>query len=120
MDKKAFGKRVRVARQRVRLSTDRLSELCDCSPVSIRQIESGVRLPSLPKLLSLCNALRISPNDLLAPELSFPIEEKVKSELDEREEYISHLTTRLRRSSEEKSRIVCNIAETLLDQLGRL
>ncbi len=48
MDKIAFGACVRTARKRAKLTAEKLSELCDCSTVSIRQIERGNRLPSLP------------------------------------------------------------------------
>ena len=60
MDKTAFGARVREFRRQAKLSSDALSELCDCTPVSIRQIESGARLPSVPKLVNLCNGLRVT------------------------------------------------------------
>lgn len=72
MDKIAFGRRIYKARKERGLTSDNLSEICDMAPVFVRQIESGTRLPSLPKLIILCNALKVSPSYLLATDLDFP------------------------------------------------
>jgi len=120
MYKTNFGKRVRLARQRARLTSDQLAEICNCTPVSIRQIESGVRLPSLPKLISLCNALEASPNDLLGPDLDFDADEKRNSEFHQLDDRLTRIVFRVRRLSLDKGSFVCTVTETVLDHIGEL
>lgn len=115
MDKEAFGTRVRQARRKTNITSDALAELCDCTPVSIRQIESGARLPSLPKLVSICNALRVTPNELLAQELEF--EPSARENPDQRMVRALH---RLHRLSPEKGDAVCTILETLVCEMEGL
>lgn len=71
MDKKAFGKRLKAIRNERKLTADKLSEMVGVNPVFIRQIEGGVKLPSLQKLIDLCVSLKIYPNYLLAEDLLF-------------------------------------------------
>lgn len=120
MNKTAFGMRVRDARRHAKLSSDKLAELCNCTPVSIRQIESGIRLPSLPKLIDICNALHVTPNDLLGPELSFAIENNPKSEFAKRDERLDNILRKIRQLSIEQCDFVCTMTETLLMQMKKL
>lgn len=60
-----FGSRVREARKRAGLSQAELANAVDLERTAITQIESGRALPSLPRLIALCNALKVTPNDLL-------------------------------------------------------
>ena len=48
-----------------KLTREHLAEICDISTNHLRQIEKGDKLPSMPILVSLCNALEVSPNYLL-------------------------------------------------------
>ena len=70
MDKKALGRRVHIARKDTGLTSERLSELCHINATYLRQIESGKKCPSLEVLLTLCREMRVSPNFLLADELT--------------------------------------------------
>lgn len=70
MDRKAFGKKINDTRKKQGITSDKLSVLCEVNPVFIRQIESGVKLPSLPVLIKICNALHISPDYLLGEDLA--------------------------------------------------
>lgn len=115
MDKASFGTRVRNARRKSGLSSDALAELCDCTPVSIRQIESGVRLPSLPKLVDICNALHVTPNELLGQELLFS--PSVRENPDQR---MVEALIRLHGLSPDKGDAVCTILETLVSQMEGL
>lgn len=65
MDKKALGKRINIARKSRRLTSERLSELCEVNATYIRQIEAGKKTPSLPVFVDICNALEVSPTYLL-------------------------------------------------------
>lgn len=69
MDRKAFGKKINETRKKQRITSDKLSDLCGVNPVFIRQIESGTKLPSVPVLIKICNALHISPDYLLREDL---------------------------------------------------
>lgn len=47
------------------LTAEKLSELCNINATYLRQIEGGIKVPSLPVFIDLCNALKISPDYLL-------------------------------------------------------
>lgn len=64
-----FGKCLRKARRDSNTTSDKLGNACGVNPVFIRQIESGTRLPSLPKLVKICDNLQISPVYLLENEI---------------------------------------------------
>ena len=73
MDKKILGKqlgkRLNTVRKEKGITSEALSEKCEATAVFIRQIESGVKLPSIITLVNICNALNISPDYLLADSL---------------------------------------------------
>ena len=76
MDKKQFGKRLHTARKEQGLTSEKLSEACNINATYIRQIEAGVKVPSLPVFVTLCRQLKVSPSYLLSEVLSdFDIEE---------------------------------------------
>ena len=62
---KLIGKRLRSARKSKCFTQEYLSELAGISPQHCSGIESGNAKLSLPCLVSLCNALDITPNDIL-------------------------------------------------------
>ena len=61
----AFGKRLSWVREMMGDSPTRLAADCGVDTSSIRYIERGMRMPSLPLLKNLCHVLRISPDYLL-------------------------------------------------------
>lgn len=65
MDNINFGKRLNFVRKDRGLTAEKLSELCNINATYLRQIEGGQKMPSMPVFISLCNALRISPDYLL-------------------------------------------------------
>lgn len=65
MEQKKLGRRIRMVRKDQGLTTKQLSELCNMDGTYLRQIESGVKTPSIPVFVILCNALKISPDYLL-------------------------------------------------------
>ena len=65
MEGKGFGKRINIVRKDRGFTADRLSELCNINTTYLRQIESGIKVPSLPVFINICNALKISPDYLL-------------------------------------------------------
>ena len=69
MDKKQLGGRIKAARKDRGWTGEHLSEICNISATYLRQIESGVKTPSLQMFVSLCEALKVSPTYLLADSL---------------------------------------------------
>lgn len=69
MEKSGFGKRINAVRKDRGFTAERLSELCSINATYLRQIESGVKMPSLPVFIDICKALKISPDYLLQDEL---------------------------------------------------
>ncbi len=61
MNRKALGKRLNRARKEHRITSENLSGILDMSPVYIRQIESGKKIPSLPALVNICNIIMSRP-----------------------------------------------------------
>lgn len=113
MDKIIFGARLHDARKASGLSSDSVAELCDCAPAFIRAIESGAKLPSVPRLVELCNALTVTPNTLLGNEIRFPVGEY--SEVDN--ERVRKVALRLQRLPMGKQELVCTVLETLISQI---
>jgi transcriptional regulator with XRE-family HTH domain len=71
MDKKPLGRKINIARKDRGFTSEKLAEKCNINATYLRQIESGVKTPSLPVFVSLCQELRVSPSYLLA-ELLLP------------------------------------------------
>lgn len=61
-----IGRRIRRERKRQNLSQQSLAELANLSPTNISHIERGATKLSLPTLVSISNALAVTPNDLLS------------------------------------------------------
>ncbi len=68
VDYKELGKCLKKVRREAKITSDKLGNACGVNPVFIRQIESGTRLPSLSKLVKICDNLQISPVYLLEDE----------------------------------------------------
>ena len=69
MGKNGLGKHISEVRKDRGLTADRLSEMCSINATYLRQIEGGVKIPSLPVFIDICRALKISPDYLLQDEL---------------------------------------------------
>lgn len=69
MEKNGLGKRINAVRKDRSLTADRLSEMCNINATYLRQIEGGVKMPSLSVFIDICKALKISPDYLLQDEL---------------------------------------------------
>jgi transcriptional regulator with XRE-family HTH domain len=61
----AFGKNLRRARKRARLTQVELSTAAPLDRAAISRLECGERAPDLPTLLRICAALEVEPRDLL-------------------------------------------------------
>ena len=60
-----IGKRIKIARKRKGLTQEELSGLISAGAPHISNIENGKKIFSIELLVELCNALEVSPNELL-------------------------------------------------------
>ena len=67
IDYQQLGKRLAAQRKLCRLTQERLAEKTDLANNYISNIETGRSIPSLETLCKLCEALDVTPNDLLLP-----------------------------------------------------
>lgn len=70
MEKRVLGQKIKTLRKAKKLTSEKLAVLCNVYPGHMRQIESGVRLPSLTLLIDICKVLQTSPEYLLSQELN--------------------------------------------------
>jgi len=68
-DRQGFGNRIKEMRELRNLTIEKAAELCDCSESTWKQYERGERLPSVPKLKSICLVLKVKPEYIYGPEL---------------------------------------------------
>ncbi len=66
-DKYAVGDRIRKQRERLAITQENLAERIERSWRLVADIERGAAGMSMETLFRLCNALRVTPNDLLLP-----------------------------------------------------
>ena len=69
INKKAFGKKIKTAREKLGLTQFELAEKIDVSPNLLGDIERGIKLPSLNKLILLSNTLKLSLDAMFAESL---------------------------------------------------
>lgn len=75
INKKAFGKRLREAREKCRYTQAELAEEIGVSQNFLGDIERGIKLPSLNKLIALSNVLKLSLDTMFAESLDNIISE---------------------------------------------
>ena len=61
MEKKLLGKKLNLARKDLGITSEKLAEACELNATYIRQIEAGMKMPSLPVFATLCKELSVSP-----------------------------------------------------------
>lgn len=69
INKKAFGKKIKIARENLGLTQFELAEEIEVSPNFLGDIERGIKLPSLNKLILLSNTLKLSLDSMFAESL---------------------------------------------------
>ena len=65
IDYKAIGKRIKLIRIRRDIKQDTLAEMAELSPSHMSNIETGKTKLSLPMIIALANALKVSVDELL-------------------------------------------------------
>ncbi|MBR1831475.1 MAG: helix-turn-helix transcriptional regulator [Ruminiclostridium sp.] len=79
----SIGKYIREYRKKKNMSQETLAELIDVSVPYISMLENSQKYPALDTLISLANALDISPNHLLCETMNNEYEMKRSVMLDE-------------------------------------
>ncbi len=79
INKIAFGKRIKQARESLGLTQFALAEKIDVSQNFLGDIERGIKLPSLTKLILLSNTLKVSLDTLFAESLDNVIYEPAEN-----------------------------------------
>lgn len=69
MEKRVFGQKINYIRKSKKITSEQLAEMCDVNAGHIRQVEAGLRSPSLKLLVDICNNLKVSPEYLLSQDL---------------------------------------------------
>lgn len=65
----SLGKRINTTRKSRKITAEKLAELCCINATYMRQIESDMKVPSLPVFIDICRALHISPDYLLQDDM---------------------------------------------------
>lgn len=65
LELRMFSKLLRLKRHEKELSQEELAELVGCHPNAIGRLERGEATPSFRMIISIANALKISPKDLM-------------------------------------------------------
>lgn len=75
IDQKAFGKKIKISRKKMGLTQFELAEKINVSQNFLGDIERGIKLPSLQKLILLSNTLKVSLDDLFFDSLDNTLHE---------------------------------------------
>lgn len=65
LDYKAIGKRIKIARIKLGITQEKLSEIINLSPTHMSNIETGTTKVSLTTIVNIANALSVTVDDLL-------------------------------------------------------
>ncbi len=68
LNRKEFGTTIRNARMENKLTQEKLAELLGITPVHVKQIEAGTRMPSVEVLYNIAVTLNFSVDDAFFPE----------------------------------------------------
>ena len=70
LNRKEFGTTIKNARMENRLTQEKLAELLNITPVHVKQIEAGTRMPSVEVLYNIAITLNFSVDNAFFPEKS--------------------------------------------------
>ena len=100
-----LGKRIGTARKDRGLTAQQLAEQLGTNAAYLRQIECGVKMPSVGLLVRICNALQVSPGYLLQSLL-------VENEVSE----MRVLDRLWHNPPPSKQRMICTMLQALLEE----
>lgn len=107
-----LGDAARAARKRLGLTQAEVAGLLDTSPIVYNRLERGRMLPSVPTLVRLCEALQVSPEELLG--LTHVARRgKIKPAVEDPPS-LHQLVSLARKLEEAERRVLVTMAKTLL------
>jgi transcriptional regulator with XRE-family HTH domain len=110
-----IGRRARAARERLDFTQAEVAELIDMSLTVYNRLERGRMLPSVRRLVVLCEALKTSPDDLLGFIDSFEGDADQPDKPDKVEPpSVHHLTRLARRMDGRQRQALITIAKVML------
>ncbi|HEY9060045.1 MAG TPA: helix-turn-helix transcriptional regulator [Pseudobacteroides sp.] len=80
IDYKKLGSRIRIVREKKRLTQEQLAEMVELSNNYISNIELNRSIPSLDTLVKICNALEVTPDYILIDSI-YTSKEYIKDEI---------------------------------------
>lgn len=118
MDLKLLGLNIKNSRKNTKLTQAQLAEMTNLSTVHISHIEGGSVKMSVDALINICNALNITPNDILWGQFdtnSYNTDSSGKTLLSENGEYNINmqLSAKAKAMSQNDKRLLLEIAGLL-------
>lgn len=104
---KEIGYKIYQLRKQQKLSREKLAEQCNLSPHYIYYLEKGKYLPGCIAIIDLCNALDITPSQLLSPSLNMNINlfnETIKNDFSKLSSYDKKIIIDLIKSMNENKK----------------
>ncbi len=104
---KEIGYKIYQLRKQQKLSREKLAEQCNLSPHYIYYLEKGKYLPGCIAIIDLCNALDITPSQLLSPSLNMNINlfnETIKNDFSKLSNYDKKIIIDLIKSMNENKK----------------
>lgn len=108
IDYNTIGLKIRNRRKELKISQEKLAEMCDVGTTHISHIETGNCIPSLKVFISILNALNITADSLLCNELNTT-----------HKTYINDISETLEDCDIEDLRIITETIKTLKIQLNK-
>ena len=106
MQLEGLGKQIKYYRKRKNMTSDKLAEVLGISPAYLRQIECGIKFPSLGLFIDIADSLQVSTDVLLCAELN----RKEELMLDE-------VSGKLKDLPAKKKMAVSKVMNSLIDEL---
>lgn len=108
IDYKTIGNKIRSRRLSIKMSQEKLAELCEVGTTHISHIETGNCIPSLKVFIGIINALGCTADELLCDELN-----------NAEQTYKSELTTIIEDCTSHELMIITNTVATLKKSLRK-
>ena len=112
MENRVLGKKIAGLRKSKKITSEKLANLCNVYPGHIRQIESGVRLPSLKLFVDICNVLQASPDYLLSQEL------REIRQVENADEMYENVLNKIKKLTPDELSILNNLLQSYFDSIG--
>ena len=106
MDKKLLGNRIKIARKSIGFTGEQLAEALNINATYLRQIDAGVKTPSLPMCVEICNKVNASPNYLLGDSIESSSTDGIDTLID-----------LWKRATPEQIRLITSMIEAALSSL---